>query len=246
MPSPTTVELLWGIRERPKRGPKPALTLAGIVAEAIALADAEGLASLSMQRLAERLGYTKMSLYRYVPAKEQLTALMLDTALGAPPELLEAQPDSPRPWRECLRQWAVTLFARYNEHPWALDLAVGVRPMGPNELSWLEVALVALEGTGLTGPERLDTVVLINGHIRSLAQQSLGSTGGQLAEQVARQFEEMFAVAGAGYPAVRAAFAEEAAAAHRTGASDNTDDALRFGIGRILDGLAVLIAERAG
>lgn len=85
MAQPTTVELLWGTRQRPKRGPKPALTLEGIVAEAVAIADVDGLAELSMQRLAQGLGFTKMSLYRYVPGKAELTALMLDSALGAPP-----------------------------------------------------------------------------------------------------------------------------------------------------------------
>ncbi|MEV6278062.1 TetR/AcrR family transcriptional regulator [Nocardia sp. NPDC051832] len=246
MPSPTTVELLWGTQPRPKRGPKPALTLAGIVAEAIALADAEGLASLSMQRLADRLGFTKMSLYRYVPGKEQLTALMFDTAMGAPPKPVAPAGDRAQPWRESLRHWAVTVFDRYCAHPWSLELAVGIRPLGPNEMGWLEVALTALEGTGLTGPERLDSVVLLNGHVRSLAQQSRSATGAQLAEQVAQQFGEMMAAAGAGYPAVRAAFAEEAAAAGHPGLPDNQGDALYFGIERILDGLAVLIAARRG
>ncbi|WP_194815394.1 TetR/AcrR family transcriptional regulator [Nocardia sp. XZ_19_385] len=247
MPSPTTVELLWGTQQRPKRGPKPALTLAGIVAEAIALADAEGLANLSMQRLAERLGFTKMSLYRYVPGKEQLTALMFDAAVGAPSKTVAPAGESAEPWRESLRHWATTLFERYCAHPWSLELAVGIRPMGPNEMGWLEVALAALEGTGLTGPERLDTVVLLNGHIRSLAQQARGVTGGQLAEQVAQQFGEMMAAAGDSYPAVRAAFAEEAAAAPGSAPlADDAGDALHFGISRILDGLAALIAERAG
>ncbi|MFC9893811.1 TetR/AcrR family transcriptional regulator [Nocardia sp. NPDC127579] len=243
MPAPTTVELLWGMPQRPRRGPKPALTLTGIVAEAIALADAEGLANLSMQRLAERLGYTKMSLYRYVPGKEQLTALMLDTAIGAPPEPRGSQPGSAPAWRNALRHWAMTIYQRYRAHPWTLELVAGVRPMGPNELGWLEVALVALDGTGLTGPERLDTVVLLNGHARGLAQQT--GTGGELAAQVAEQFTLMMTAAGDGYPAVRAAFAEEAAATgDGSPFTDNRGDALEFGIERILDGVAVLVAER--
>ncbi|MEV0245141.1 TetR/AcrR family transcriptional regulator [Nocardia sp. NPDC050712] len=248
MPSPTTVELLWGTQQRPKRGPKPALTLEGIVAEAIALADAEGLASLSMQRLAERLGFTKMSLYRYVPGKEQLVALMFDTAMGAPVRPAPPNPDSAEPWRAGLRHWGLTIFERYCEHPWSLELAAGVRPMGPNEMGWLEVALTALAGTGLTGPEKLDTVVLINGHSRSLAQQARSVTGAQLAEQVAEQFGAMMAAAGADYPEVRAAFAEEAAAGAPADAmfNENASNALHFGIDRILDGLAVLIADRAG
>src|ERR1700684_4122158 len=86
MAAPTALDLLWGIPDRPRRGPRPSLSLARIVTEAISLADAEGLSNLSMQRLAERLGCAKMALYRYVPGKAELEALMLDTALGAAPD----------------------------------------------------------------------------------------------------------------------------------------------------------------
>jgi len=88
MAAPTALDLLWGTRDRPRRGPRPSLSLDRIVAEAISLADAEGLANLSMQHLAERLGCAKMALYRYVPGKSELVALMVDTALGDPPQLL--------------------------------------------------------------------------------------------------------------------------------------------------------------
>jgi AcrR family transcriptional regulator len=160
MPAPTALELLWGTQQRARRGPKPALSLERIVGEAIALADAEGLTNLSMQRLAERLGFTKMSLYRYVPGKAELTALMLDAAIGTPPE-------PTADWRAGLQTWADLIFARYSAHPWAIDLTTGQRPVGPNELGWMETALTALAGTGLTGSERLDTIVLLNGHVRS-------------------------------------------------------------------------------
>lgn len=237
MPTPTTVQLLWGTQQRPKRGPKPALSLAGIVAEAIALADAEGLANLSMQRLAERLGFTKMSLYRYVPGKEQLTALMLDAAMGTPPDTAASQGDS-ESWRAGIRLWAESIYQRYREHPWLMELTVGARPFGPNELGWTESALVALSGTGLTGSEKLDTIVLVNGHVRSLAQQ-IHSLGDDPEGLFAEQFMEMMTEAGDRYPAVVAAFAEEGAAA-------GSNEALNFGIERVLDGLAVLIARRAG
>ncbi|MFI6170117.1 TetR/AcrR family transcriptional regulator [Nocardia sp. NPDC051052] len=243
MATPTTVQLLWGTQQRPKRGPKPALSLDGIVDEAIAIADREGLANLSMQRLAESLGFTKMSLYRYVPGKEQLMALMLDAGMGTPPDTAAAQGDSANEaWRAGLRLWSESIYERYRAHPWAIELTVGVRPFGPNEMGWTEAALAALTGTGLTGSERLDTIVLVHGHVQSLARQtqSLGDDpGGQFAEQ----FAEMMAQAGDRFPAVAAAFAEEAAA---TASSGGSNDALNFGIERVLDGLAVLIARRSG
>ncbi len=245
MPAPTTVELLWGTKQRPKRGPKPALSLEGIVAEAIALADAEGLANLSMQRLAERLGFTKMSLYRYVPGKEQLTALMVDSAIGEPPDIIAAHHDSDEQrWRAGLRRWAETIFERYRAHPWSIGLSIGARAIGPNEMGWMNAALTALDGTGLTGPEQLDTIVLLNGHIRGLVQQVTTADRQETAQQIAGQFAAMMAAAGDRFPLVSAAFAEEAAATGEPPGGAGPGDALSFGINRILDGLGVLIADR--
>ena len=61
-----TVELLWGRRAAPTRGPKASLNIERIAAAAVAVADAEGIDAVSMQRVAEGLDFTKMSLYRHV------------------------------------------------------------------------------------------------------------------------------------------------------------------------------------
>jgi AcrR family transcriptional regulator len=253
MAAPTAFDLLWGTRQRPRRGPKPSLSLERIVTEAIALADAEGLANLSMQHLAERLGCAKMALYRYVPGKAEMVALMLDAGLGDPPSAPPAdpaqpaapgqpatprQPAAPReePWRAVLRLWATTIFGRYRAHPWAIEASAGPRPTGPNELAWMETALAALAGTGLTGPERLDAVVLLNGHVRSLVQVTSG--GEDLEAEIARQVAAVVSAHPDRYPQVLAAFGGSPQPAGR-------DNALDFGIDRILDGLGALIATRS-
>jgi AcrR family transcriptional regulator len=245
MSVPTTLDLLWGSAQRPKRGPKPSLTLERIVAAAIGHADAEGLASLSMQRLAERLGCAKMALYRYVPGKAELEALMLDTALGAAPDLAAAAsgdeelgPGDEEPWRAQLRAWAMTMFGRMLAHPWAHELAQGIRPLGPNEVGWMESALTALAGSGLTGAEALDTIALLAGHVRGLALQAAASSDGNLEAALGRQVAEALAAQASRYPRTLAAFAE-------SGPPGDRDNALAFGLDRILDGLAVLIAARA-
>ncbi|MBP1162051.1 AcrR family transcriptional regulator [Rhodococcus sp. PvR044] len=242
MAGPTAAELLWGVPQAPRRGPKPSLTLDRIVAEAIALADAEGLANLSMARLAERLGCAKMALYRYVPGKSELAALMLDTAFGPAPEVAAALPDSPEPWREYLAVWAVTAFNRYRAHPWALELTTGPRPIGPNELNWLETALAALDGSSLTGPERLDSAVLLLGHVRSLVQQVGSATEDDDTEgQLAREIGAILTAHGDSFPRVAAAFADQA---EQTDPNAGRNDALRFGIDRILDGIAAYVSAR--
>jgi hypothetical protein len=77
-----TIELLWNIRDRGSRGPKHSLTVDGIVAAAIEVADAEGLPGHSMRRVTERLGVGTMSLYRYVPGKAGLLNVMIDRMSG--------------------------------------------------------------------------------------------------------------------------------------------------------------------
>ena len=84
VPLPPGIALAWGRAERPRRGPKPGLSLERIVAAGIHLAVTDGLGSVSMGRVAAELGASTMALYRYVPAKDDLLTLMVDTALGAP------------------------------------------------------------------------------------------------------------------------------------------------------------------
>jgi AcrR family transcriptional regulator len=82
---PASIEAAWGIRERPHKGPKPALSLERIVQAAVHIAETEGLGAVSMSRVAAELGGATMSLYRYVTAKDELLALMVDAAYGPPP-----------------------------------------------------------------------------------------------------------------------------------------------------------------
>src|SRR5688572_25405481 len=77
-----SLELLWRRRPQPTRGPKPALTVEGIVEAALRIADAEGIGGMSMRRMADELGVGAMTLYRYFPGKAELLDVMLDTVYG--------------------------------------------------------------------------------------------------------------------------------------------------------------------
>ncbi|MCA1656013.1 MAG: TetR/AcrR family transcriptional regulator, partial [Pseudonocardiaceae bacterium] len=93
-----SMQLMWGDGPAPRsRGPKQGLTVDRIVRAGIEIADADGLAALSMRRVAERLGVGTMSLYTYVPAKAELVDVMYDRAVGTvdPPEVTGG-------WREKL------------------------------------------------------------------------------------------------------------------------------------------------
>jgi AcrR family transcriptional regulator len=233
----STIELLWEPRPQPTRGPKPALSIDRIAQAAIEVADADGLAAVSMQRIAAELGFTKMAMYRYVPGKAELIALMVDTAAGAPPRL----DDRSGGWRAQLDHWARRLFALLQRHPWLLDATVGPRIMGPNELGWLEHAIAALDGTGLDGGERMDAVVVILGHVRTIAEQSRTPAGTPPypEEQLGTIIARLLRTHGDHYPALTTALTS--ASSH-----GRQDSALDFGLERIFDGLAVLITQRSG
>ncbi len=221
-----TVTLLWPDPQPPKRGPKPLITLDQIVQTGIDLADADGLDNVSMQRIADRLGVTKMSLYRYAPGKAELLALMLDRALGAPPDDLVEAVD----WRPALRAWALAMHDGLAAHPWAVALAVGVRPFGPNELGWTEVGLRLLRHTELGGAGRLDALALVAIHVRGMIQHSGGTADDGVESGIGEIMAAVLEARAADYPEVSAAFAEAAT-------TGGQDEAPGFGLERILDGL---------
>lgn len=225
-------ELLWGRQPAPSRGPKPAITLTGIAEAAIRIADAEGLDAVSMQRIAGELPVTKMALYRYVPGKTELLAVMSDLAMGAPPE---------RPglaWRAALQTWAMDLYAGFTRHPWLLQSTIGRRLLGPNELAWMEQGLAALGDSGLRGGEQLDSILVITSHVRNIAQQSTtfpGHSVGLTEEEVTQSLAEILTTESDRFPNL--------AAALRT-AAGSENQGLEFGLDRILDGLELLISAR--
>ncbi|AXB49190.1 hypothetical protein A4R43_40945 [Amycolatopsis albispora] len=160
----SNLELMWGSRERPSRGPRPGLTLDEIVRAGVRVADSEGLEALSMQRVAGELGYTTMSLYRYVSGKDQLVALMADAALGPPPG------PGGGDWREEIEAWVRALWDGYRAHSWLMSVKIEGPPSGPQGLAWLEAALRALEGSGLDKGERISVTMFVNAATFSLAR----------------------------------------------------------------------------
>ncbi|MFE9479210.1 TetR/AcrR family transcriptional regulator [Streptomyces spororaveus] len=230
-----SVALLWGEQEPPSRGPRPSLSAARIAGAAIGIADGEGLDAVSLARVAKEFGVTAMALYRYVPGKAELLDLMADLAIGPPAPVA----DVPGGWRPQLTEWARRCSAVYSRHPWVLA-ATGMRRqiMGPNQLGWLETALAALVGTGLSAAQRHDTFLLLVGHVRNIAQQyvdhdeAASAEWAQLTADVLERHADRF-------PALTSAIAEGAFA-------PQGGDPLDFGLNRILDGVEALITRQAG
>jgi AcrR family transcriptional regulator len=231
---PRGIALAWGVAANPQRGPKRELNLEGIVDAAVAIADTDGISAVSMSSVATALGFTTMSLYRYVSAKDDLILLMQESGVGLPP-LWIGEADN---WREGLTRWYRAIIDVYLAHPWLLDIPIEGEPSTPNNLAWLDAGLAVLVDTPLDPSSRVAAVLMLSGHSRWEAQVGRFATAGSpagpalppqtLAELVTPEQFPFLA------PAIAAGAFSSAAA-----------NPFEFGFSRILDGLDRHIAELA-
>ncbi len=229
----------WGVKPPPAKGPRPGLTLERIVATAVAVADAEGLDAVSMNRVAKELHTGAMSLYRYVASKDELLALMVDAALGEVP---------PAPagggWRPRLERWARTTMEAMWRHPWTVNAPIAGPPLAPHAVAWFEDALAALDGTGLEPGEKPSVVLMLSGYVTNHVT---------VMSQVAESFLKEGDAAMRGYADTLRALtdAERFPALHAVLAAgvfdraDPPDEEFAFGLERILDGMEALIRSRS-
>ncbi|MGW5847135.1 TetR/AcrR family transcriptional regulator [Streptomyces sp. NPDC055254] len=243
---PASLETAWGLRERPGKGPRPSLTVARIVDAAVALAAAEGVEAVSMGRVAKELGVSTMSLYRYVTAKEELYILMADAGAGTPPAPARG---ADRGWRESLSDWAYGQRAVLMANSWLLRIPITAPPATPNQLAWMERGLAALADTGLDEGEKLSAMMLVAGFVRNEATLAADMTdaivkNGVSPEQVMGQYVRTLRLLTRPdtHPAVTRVLESDV-----FGGSGDEDPEFqfRFGLGRLLDGLAALINERS-
>ncbi|MEV6646004.1 TetR/AcrR family transcriptional regulator C-terminal domain-containing protein [Amycolatopsis sp. NPDC051371] len=156
----------WGAAPRPRRGPKPSHSVTRIVAAAVELADADGLAAASLPNIAASLGLTTNALYRYVGSKDELLVLLEDAGFGPPP------PASPgADWRATARDWTYAALDRYRARPWLLDLPVRGSAVTPHRLRWTERLLATLAGAGLSDADALGCAQLVSDFARATADR---------------------------------------------------------------------------
>ena len=163
------VELLWAPPQQESvRGPKPRISLHDVVAAGVAISDAEGLAALSMRKVASRLGVGPMSLYTYVPGRSELVELMIDHVYGD-----HALPEPELPWQQRVEQWARETWRIYDAHPWLLDYNMARLPIGPHVLDVSEALYAALFTAGFAGAENVAISNLIQWQLLGAARSMI-------------------------------------------------------------------------
>ncbi|MGW3290545.1 TetR/AcrR family transcriptional regulator [Streptomyces sp. NPDC001002] len=206
-------EVIWARPERTGRGPKPAYSRADIAAAAVRVADADGLDGASMRHVAAELGCGTMSLYNYVPRKEDLYELMVD-AISGEHELWEPTGD----WRGDMRRVAHQTRSLMHRHPWLPRLMSPVYGFSPNALRYLEHCLACLDSReDLTYGLKMQLVGMLNGVVTTYVANELATAerSRSLPWSPEQEGEVRMAylfgqVATGAYPRMAAAFSEDA------------------------------------
>ena len=230
---PDYVHLAWHGDDSRRRGPQRSLEMRAIAAAGVELADEGGLSRVTMRTVGARLGMTGMGLYRYVRAKDELLALMIDEAIGPP----DFPAYGPAGWRDRLTAWAYAARSRFEAHPWVLGVSLPDPPALPNQTQWTERGLDALQPTRLPETEKLSALLLVNVYVRGQTQLATGlarrvqpgdNPGPQYAGLLLRLADpERF-------PRLVAAMTQHAQAPP----ADFADDEFQFGLSTVLAGIA--------
>ncbi|MEU7135086.1 TetR/AcrR family transcriptional regulator C-terminal domain-containing protein [Streptomyces sp. NPDC046261] len=217
------------------------LTRERIIRAAVDIADAEGLAALSMRGVAARLGVAAMSPYRHVTSKDDLIFLMADAVHAE----MSYPRDAPADWRHRLEVGARSLWALHRAHPWLAHIGPLTRPLAlPHLIAYSDWMLGALDGHGLAPATMLNVNALLYSYVQGTAvhlereAQAASATGlseDQWMEAQAAAFDAL--VASGQYPT----FAKVVGSFRDDGYDLHLDEVFELGLTSMLDGLAALI-----
>ncbi|MET7671886.1 TetR/AcrR family transcriptional regulator [Micromonospora luteifusca] len=212
---------IWSRPERGSRGPAPAHSRDAIVVAAIALADTEGLAAVSMRAVAGALGTGAGSLYRYLSSRDDLLDLMTDRVVGE----LRPYPEAEGDWLDSMLLLGRRQLALHRAHPWLIEVSHRASGVGPESLAWFDNCIRVLEPVRAPVTAKFEAIAMMSGVV-TLFARSEAATGA-------------FSLAGAdlaAYPHLVAAFSQPSSPAPRADLFERTLRGLLTGL---------LLAERS-
>jgi AcrR family transcriptional regulator len=209
-----------------------------IVRAAVAIADAEGYQAVSMRRIGAALEVPTMSLYRFVPGREELNLRMIDLAMDA-----GDWPDPPpRGWRPRLEYVARRQRAASRAHPWLGRVISFTRPqLAPNAMDHTEWTMAALRAEGLDTETQLFIAVLLASYVAGSAvnleseTEAQRDTGLDSDEWMQTQEHRFAAILASGRFPMMSTILEVPEF------DLNLDRLFEFGLAILLDGIAALI-----
>ncbi|MCQ4213540.1 TetR/AcrR family transcriptional regulator [Streptomyces longispororuber] len=205
-------EVIWARPERTGRGPRPAHSRADIAAAAVRVADAEGIDAVSMRKIAGELGMGTMSLYNYVPRKEDLYELMVDAVSAE-----YGYPEPTGDWRADVLGLARQARALMHRHPWLPGLMSPVYGFSPNALRYLEYCMTCLDPLDAPYGTKMELVAAVTSVVTTYVANEIATAERTRSLPWSAEREQAVRIAYLGgqvasgkYPRLAAAFAEDA------------------------------------
>ncbi|MFD0784208.1 TetR/AcrR family transcriptional regulator [Micromonospora azadirachtae] len=228
---------IWMQPERPAYGPKPAYSRAQITEAAIRIADAEGLEAATMRRIATGIGAGAMSLYRYVPSRDNLVELMADRVMGE----IDVAGMPSGDWRADLNRYADGLRAMWLRHPWIATVQRSLPSFGPNQLLLIERLMGVLDAS-VSIDENLGLIAMLNSYVEGTVREEISSAkefrrgGLSESEWMARSHPYIDRLVRSGKYPIFTKIVMEARQPHLS-----RDDQFRYGLQRVLDCIAAAL-----
>jgi AcrR family transcriptional regulator len=232
---------IWMRPERPAYGPKPAYSRAQITEAAIRIADAEGLEAATMRRIAAEIGAGAMSLYRYVPSRDDLIELMADRLMGE----IDVTGMPSGDWRADLTRYADGMRGMWLRHPWIATVHRALPSFGPNQLLLIERGMGALD-SHVSIDQNLGLMAMLNGYIEAAVRDEISwaeevrRSGLSESEWMARSSPRIHQLVHSGEYPIFTKIVMEARQPHLS-----RDDQFRYGLERILDCIAAALPSTA-
>jgi AcrR family transcriptional regulator/predicted nucleic acid-binding Zn ribbon protein len=232
---------IWMRPERPAYGPKPAYSRAQITETAIQIADTEGLEAATMRRIAAEIGAGAMSLYRYVPSRDDLIELMADHLMGE----IDVTGIPSGDWRADLTRYANGLRAMWLRHPWIAVVHRSLPSFGPNQLRLIEQGMGSLDAH-VSIDENLRLMAMLNSYIEGVVREEISwaeevrRSGLSESEWMARSSPRIHQLVNSGKYPIFTKIVMEARQPHLS-----RDDQFRDGLEHILDCIAAALPPTA-
>jgi len=214
---------------------RPALTRQRALEVAVALADADGLASLTMRRLAQELAVEAMSLYHHVANKSDILDGMIDVVFA---EMV--LPPTDLGWKAALRVRGHSVRAALTRHPWAVAVIESRTMPGMATLRHHDAVLGCLRGGGFSIPLTAHAYSVLDAYIFGFVYQEI-----QLPFDTTGETQEVTGAILDAMPLAEFPHLAELAMEHVMKPGYSYSDEFDFGLDLVLDGLeSALTAEK--
>jgi AcrR family transcriptional regulator len=200
-----------------------------VLRAAVALADEGGVESLSMRKLAQRLGVVPMALYRHVANKDELLDHMVD--------VIVAEIDPPAAgagWKAAIRRRVLSARRALLRHPWASQVIESRASPTPAVLAYMDSMIGTFRAGGFSIDLTHHAMHAMGSRLLGFSQELFDDTTDVAPEHQAAMLREL---AGS-YPNITelvAAITHDEASVVGPGCDDQFE--FEFALDLLLDGL---------